>query len=165
MFCSAFRPFTSLHITRRAYSARYFHRVTTDFITHDRKGHLVTRKVPVIIGNPGETYVLIDQGLGSALRAASPCTSASTASAEGRCKLTFFHDSQHFGFGPSSYPRLYAPSQIPRQTESNTSPATLFLSGKMYEIVLDGTDDANFAENASATGQNLASVLHQLKNM
>lgn len=87
--------------------------------------------------------------------------------------------------GPSSYPRLYAPSQIPRQTESNTSPATLFLSGKMYEIVLDGTDDgiiqspillllrilihniylANFAENASATGQNLASVLHQLKNM
>lgn len=55
----------------------------------------------------------------------------------------------------------------------------------MYEIVLDGTDDgiiqspillllrilihniylANFAENASATGQNLASVLHQLKNM
>lgn len=86
---------------------------------------------------------------------------------------------------PSSYPRLYVPSQMPRQTESNTSPATLFLSGKMHEIVLDGTLDginhvlirpatrtlthdmhlANFAEKANATGQNLASVLHQLKDM
>lgn len=85
----------------------------------------------------------------------------------------------------SSYPRLYVPSQIPRQTESNTSPATLFLNGKMHEIVLDGTLDgitqlpirpvvrmlildtysANFAEKANATGRNLASVLHQLKDM
>lgn len=102
MFRCAFRPFTSFHITRFAGSTRHFHRVTTDFITHDVRGHLVTRKVPVIIGNPGETYVLIDQGVGSALRAASPCTSDSAASAEGRCKLTFFHDSQHFGFGKLS---------------------------------------------------------------
>ncbi|QSS53877.1 hypothetical protein I7I53_01272 [Histoplasma capsulatum var. duboisii H88] len=82
-----------------------------------------------------------------------------TLSNERRCKLTFFHDSQHFGFESSSYPRLYIPSQIPRQTESSTSPATLFLSGKMHEIVLDGTFDANFAENASTTGRNLDSVL------
>lgn len=87
--------------------------------------------------------------------------------------------------GSSSYPRLYILSQIPRQTESNASPATLFLSGKMCEIVLDRTVDgtiqslilpvlrmlicinylANFAKKASATGQNLASVLHQLKGM
>lgn len=74
---------------------------------------------------------------------------------------------------------------MPRQAESNTSPATLLLSGKMHEIVLDGTVDgithlpirpaarrliydmhlANSAEKANATGQNLASVLHQLKDM
>ncbi|PTU17963.1 hypothetical protein P175DRAFT_0444972 [Aspergillus ochraceoroseus IBT 24754] len=165
MFRSASRPLTSFHITGGARTARYFHRVTTDFITHGVKGHLITRKVPVIIGNPGETYVLIDQGVGSALRAASPCTAASAASAEDRCKLTFFHDSQHFGFKSSSYPRLYVPNQIPRQTKSNTSPATLYLSGKMYEIVLDRTDDANFVENASVTGRSLASILHQLKDM
>ena len=46
--------------------------------------------------------VLIEQGVGSALRAASPFISASAASAEDRCKLTFFHDSQHFGFGTLS---------------------------------------------------------------
>lgn len=40
-----------------------------------------------------------------------------------------------------SYPRLYVPAQFPRQSESNTSPATIFLSGKMYEIVIDGTED------------------------
>lgn len=48
----------------------------------------------MIIGNPGETYVMIESGVGAALRAASPFTSV-----EDRCKLTFFHDSQHFGFG------------------------------------------------------------------
>lgn len=113
----------------------------------------------------------------------------SAAIAEDGCKLTFLHDSQHFGFGELSLhecsPRLHIPRHIPRQTESNESLATLFLSGKMYEIVLDGTADgtiqspilmilrilirityiANFAEKASATGQNLASKLHQLKDM
>ncbi|KAJ5678682.1 hypothetical protein N7462_006926 [Penicillium macrosclerotiorum] len=73
-------------------------------------GDLVTRKVPVIIGNPGETYVLIDPGVGSALCAASPFTSASAAISEDRCKLTYFHDSQHFGLGKIvKLPRLYVP--------------------------------------------------------
>ncbi|CAG8930241.1 unnamed protein product [Penicillium salamii] len=162
MFRSAFRPFSSLRCTRSARTARYLHRVTTEFIIHDTRGNLVTRKVPILIGNPGETYVLIEIGVGDALRAASPFISTSVASAEDRCKITFFHDSQHFGFGTSSmcerfypteantlfsllgsstYPRLYIPNQLPRQTESNTSPATLLLDGKMHEIVLDGTPD------------------------
>ncbi|KAJ5587576.1 uncharacterized protein N7459_003341 [Penicillium hispanicum] len=150
---------------RSFYIARYFHQVTTDFITRDTRGSPVTKKVPIIIGNPGEAYVLIDRGVGIALHAASPFSSASAASAEDRCKLTFFHDSQHFGFGPSSYPRLYIPHQLPRQTELNTSPATLFLAGKMHEIVLDGTPDATFAEHATASVRNLGTVLDQLKDM
>ncbi|EGC47715.1 conserved hypothetical protein [Histoplasma capsulatum var. duboisii H88] len=44
------------------------------------------------------SHVLVEPGVGSALHAASPVTSASAANAEDRCKLTFFHDSQHFGF-------------------------------------------------------------------
>ncbi|CAG7940348.1 unnamed protein product [Penicillium salamii] len=175
MFRSSFPPFSPWHSTRSACTARYFHRVTTDF---------VTRKVPIVIGNPGETYVLIEQGVGSALRAASPFALASAACAEDRCKLTFFHDSQHFGFGSSSYTRLYVPSQFPRQTELITSPAALLLGGKMHEIVLDGTPDgriqshtfplthtdhnayvAKFAENASASARNLESALRQLEDM
>lgn len=166
MLRCASRPFSSLHDIKSARIkssrvARYFHRVTTDFITSDASGNLATTKVPVFIGNPGETYVLIGTGVGTALCAASPFTSTSAASAEDRCKLTFFHDSQHFGFGlmpfcpifraiinsflslleSPSYPRLYVPSQMPRQTELNTSPATLFLGGKMHQIALDGTPD------------------------
>jgi len=87
--------------------------------------------------------------------------------------------------GSSSYPRLYVPSQMPQQTESNTSPATLLLNGKMHEIVLDGTPDgtiqspilpilrilihnvylAIFAEHASATVRDMGDVLEQLKDM
>ena len=107
MFRSAFRPLSFLHCTRSAFTARYFHRVTTDFVTHDATGNLVTSKVPIIIGNPGETYVLIEPGVGSALRAASPYISASAASTEERCKLTYFHDSQYFGFGKISMCESY----------------------------------------------------------
>ncbi|KAJ5849880.1 hypothetical protein N7455_009736, partial [Penicillium solitum] len=67
--------------------------------------------------------------------------------------------------GPTSYPRLYVPGQIPRQTELNISPATLFMGGKMHELVLDGTPDAIFAENANATGRNLENLLDQLKDI
>lgn len=69
-----------------------------------------------------------------------------------------------------------------RQTNTDTSPATLFSSGKMYEIVLDGTFDgespfsirsssilmvfvAQFPEHSSATGRNLGPVFNQLKDM
>ncbi|KAL4807922.1 hypothetical protein BDV18DRAFT_136379 [Aspergillus unguis] len=162
MLRSASQPFFSLY---KGPSARYFHRVTAEFIHHDASGNLITRKVPCISGNPGESYVLIDPEIGSALRAASPLAPASAASAEERCKVTFFHDSRFFGFGASSYPRLYIPGQISRQTNSRTSPATLFLSGKMHEIVLDGTDDTNFAEKASNTAQHLGCVMDQLKDM
>ncbi|KAJ5278570.1 hypothetical protein N7524_004723, partial [Penicillium chrysogenum] len=196
IFRYTFRPLSPFPCPRSARSARLLHHVTTDFITHNTRGNLVTRKVPVIVSDPGETFVLIEQEVGSALRAASPLMSASAASAKYRCKLTFFHDSQHFGFstlsvceiliqpslnslfpllGPTSYPRLYTLSQIPRQTELNTSPATLFIDGKMHHLVLDGTPDSNqsqifpvlpiFAENANATRRNLVGVLDQLKDM
>ena len=97
MFHYAFRPFT-----RFVGLTRHFHRVTTDFIAYDERGHLIIRRVPIIIGNPGESYVLIDRGVGNALGAASPCMSSSAAGAGDRCKLEFFHDSQHFGFGQLS---------------------------------------------------------------
>ncbi|KAJ5731811.1 uncharacterized protein N7483_006319 [Penicillium malachiteum] len=165
MFRRASPRFTPLRGLKGPRFARYFHLITTNFIDFDSRGNLASRKVSMIVGNPGETYVLIDPEVGTTIRAASPFASHSAAGAERSCKLTFFHDSQHFGFGSSSYPRLYVPSQMPRQTESNSSPATLFLSGKMYEIVLDGTPDAKFAEDASASGRNLESVLRQLEHM
>lgn len=119
MFRGAFRPFASSLCSARGLgvsitftSTRHFHRVTTDFISQDAGGKLVVRKLPGIIGNPGQTYVLIDPEVGSALRtatAASPpvgaansASSASAADVGDTCALTFFHDSQYFGFGKTS---------------------------------------------------------------
>ena len=66
MFRSAFRPLSSFPCPRSARTARHFHHITTDFITRDTRGNLVTRKVPIIIGNPEEAYVLIEREVGSA---------------------------------------------------------------------------------------------------
>ena len=90
-------PFSSLHDIKSAhikslYIVRYFHWLTIDFITYNARGNLVTRKVPMIISSLGETYILIDPGVGTSLYATTPFTSASIASVEGRYKLTFFYD-------------------------------------------------------------------------
>lgn len=145
----------SLHNIRRGPSTRAFHRITTDFIKHDTTGKLFTEKVGVIIGDPDESYILVGPEISLAFRAAA---TTSVTTVQDRYKLLFFHDSRHFGLGriytcenytagtkslpePSSYPRLYVPNQMPRQTELNASLATLLLYGEMHEIVLDGTFD------------------------
>lgn len=84
-----------------------------------------------------------------------------------------------------SYPRLYVPDQMPRQTKFDTSPVTLFLTGKVHEIVLDEIPDgkdqspfplalhlqnpnayvAHFAENANMTAKNLQHTFDMLKDM
>ncbi|KAL4876951.1 hypothetical protein BJY04DRAFT_222627 [Aspergillus karnatakaensis] len=132
-----------------------------DFINYDAIGKLVTEVLSGFIGNPGESYVIVPTKVGFAFRAASP---VAFSAAQDTCKLTFFHDSNHFGFEPESYPRLHVPNELPRQTESNTSPATLFLTGVTHEFVLDGTPDAKFAEDSSASAKRLAPVLEMLKH-
>jgi hypothetical protein len=43
-----------------------------------------------------------------------------------------------------SFPRLAIPRNLPGQSASNKSPATLWLYGKRHEITLDGTFDGAF---------------------
>lgn len=101
MFRRIYQPSPSLYRARRFPLARQFHRATAESSNYDSRGNLVTEKVPVIIGDPGEAYVLVYPEVGRALRAAAsqPHVSAVAPGIEERCKLTFFHDSQYFGFG------------------------------------------------------------------
>lgn len=99
MFRNAFRPLTPWHGTRSARTTRSLHRITTDFITKDAKGSQVTEKVSAVICNPGKSFVMIEAGVGNALRATSPAAANSTGPAGDKCKLTFFHDSKHFASG------------------------------------------------------------------
>ncbi|PLB37085.1 uncharacterized protein BDW47DRAFT_107361 [Aspergillus candidus] len=153
MFRHVYQPSTFLSKTRRIPLARQFHRVTAHFLNHELKENLVTEKVPVIVDNPGTICILVFPKIGSALRAAAAASqlhiSTPAASTQERCKLIFFHDSQYLGLvsaqvsiihnvdtnvlinariiqESSSYPRLYIPQQIPRQTESSVSSTTLF---------------------------------------
>ncbi|KAK2746005.1 hypothetical protein FQN55_005827 [Onygenales sp. PD_40] len=151
-------------------TARYLHQVTGTFINPDAKGCPVSTKVPIVVGDPGEAYVLIETDIGRAFHAASLRHAESTASLssqalEDTCKVTFFHDSQHFGFGPSTYPQLHIPTNLPRPTDSNASPATLNMGGVMHDITLDGTPDAEFSKSANASYKNLKPILDKLKDM
>jgi hypothetical protein len=78
------------------------------------------------------------------------------------CALTFYHDTQHFAHGQLviscrirrldltlsfvclesiPYARLAIPQDLPRQSDANTSPATLYLFGATHTIAPDGTPD------------------------
>lgn len=83
------------------------------------------------------------------------------------CELTFYHDVQHFSSGglsrlvtkslnralsnleSASYPWLEIPQNLPRQSNSNTSPATLYLFGATHTIVLDGTPDGKLCRHTT----------------
>lgn len=83
------------------------------------------------------------------------------------CKLTFYHDSQHFSpsglpclvtksvnrvspnLESASYLRLKIPQNLPCQSNSNTSPAALYLFGATYTIVLDGTPDGKLCRHTT----------------
>lgn len=58
MFRNAARPLSRYFVTQGS-RTRHFHAITTNFITQDTTGNLVLKKVPVVIGNLGQAYVLI----------------------------------------------------------------------------------------------------------
>ncbi|RDW74614.1 uncharacterized protein DSM5745_07276 [Aspergillus mulundensis] len=85
MFRTALRPFASspCHRTRSAaaYTARYFHQVTAEFINYDTSGKLVSKKVSAMMGDQGAAYIMADPVIGFAFRAASPFASPSASAA------------------------------------------------------------------------------------
>ena len=139
---------SSFHTTKNAHSARYFHRVTADLITHDVRGNLVREKVP-IMGNLRETYVLIDPGVGSALRAVGHTSRlllpvllkmdvnlhfSMTRNTLGSGKIALCNVSTADAnnlfsmIKSSSYHRLHIPNQLLRQTDGTQVRALQFCS-------------------------------------
>ena len=83
-----------IHI-RKAATARALHTVTADFINHGPDGALVTNKVSIEIGDPGEAYVMIPPEVGRAFQAGSLLTNGSApTNGSAKCALNFFHDTQ-----------------------------------------------------------------------
>lgn len=148
---------------------RIFSTKPAKFVTLDAQGLRVTRNVNVWMGDPHEAFVLIPTEIGDAMKAScqdqkilvpTDIGDATRVSSLGQiCPLSFHHDSQHFSTSgltylatrssnkvspyleSASYPRLEIPQNLPRQTNTNTSPATLYLFGATHTVALDGTPD------------------------
>lgn len=142
--------------------ARAFHVATADFTNHGPHGSLVTSKVSIRIGDPGESYVMIPPEVGRAFRAAGLLSNGSALTDHpARSPLVFYHDTRHFVHSElinyllrllvtknlvisescPSYPRLVIPQDLSSATSTNTSPATLWHYGLMNTIALNGTFD------------------------
>ncbi|KAF2444495.1 hypothetical protein P171DRAFT_432517 [Karstenula rhodostoma CBS 690.94] len=160
--------FNALRPLRGAAAARAFHNATAEFTRLGPEGTLVTNKVSIRVGDPGEAYVCIPTEVGYALQAGGCLAHNSSALPKrpDRLTLSYFHDTQHFALDSSpGCPRLVVPQQLPRQSAANTSPATLYLYGVMHTIALDGTPDAEFAEIASTIIPEIGGALDRLKDM
>lgn len=95
---------------------RLFHDTVADFTSQDQRGKLITSKVPIKIGEPHESYVMIPPAVGRALQSCIALdTSALDASPTDvytleKHQLTFFYSSLHFGhglFNPTSLPLVF----------------------------------------------------------
>ena len=91
------RIFIAIHRTKSALRARAFHVATAEFVNHGVNGELITRKVSIRIGDPGEFYVLVTPDVGRALQRKDSLSENFTPSKESaKSAMRFFHDTQHF---------------------------------------------------------------------
>ncbi|TAQ88250.1 hypothetical protein B7494_g3426 [Chlorociboria aeruginascens] len=80
------------------------------------------------------------------------------------CPLNFYHDTRHFSYKFSSYPRLEIPHDLPRQLNANSSLATLHAYGVIHAITLNGTSDAGFHHSIRESIHRWQPVLDKLKD-
>ncbi len=94
------RCLTAIYCIKPAVRARAFHSATADFVNYGVNGELVTRKVSIRIGDPGDSYVMIPPEIGHALQAGTSLINGPTlTNGCARYALNFFHDTQHFAHG------------------------------------------------------------------
>lgn len=66
MFRRLCQPSASLYRARRIPLARQFHEVTADFLNyHHTRGNLITEKIPIVIGDPGQSYIMVYPKVGN----------------------------------------------------------------------------------------------------
>ena len=99
---------TTVPHVRIAGRSRAFHDTTADFVKRGVTGEVVTSKVPISIGDPGEAFVLIPPEVGRAFDIDNALDdSLAVAKGSVRSALSFFHDTQLFAHGRLA--KLYLP--------------------------------------------------------
>ncbi|KAI5457666.1 hypothetical protein BGZ63DRAFT_416786 [Mariannaea sp. PMI_226] len=143
---------------------RSYHSVIAKFTTIDPKGIPVSYETGIMIGEPNESYIYIEPEVGDAVR--SGIIRQLGSGVIGNLKtlpLQFYHDSRYFAHKSVPLPRIDIPQNL-GQSISNTSPATLWLSGNWYAITLDGTPDESFERMSRESASELKGALERLKD-
>ncbi|QPH15928.1 hypothetical protein C2857_000459 [Epichloe festucae Fl1] len=156
---------------RRAFQFhRKFHDAKAEFITLDTKGSLETRKLDIFIGEPDQAYIIFHKEFGFAMRSAIvKQTGICLTSDPEKIPLRFYHDTLHFAHvmflkALFPYPRIVIEQDLPRQTPTYVSPATLWLWGASHSITLDGTTDHEFEESSRESHERLKGAAELLRD-
>ncbi|OAQ98394.1 hypothetical protein LLEC1_04362 [Akanthomyces lecanii] len=143
---------------RRLRLSRAFHSAKAALTTLDSKNSPTTRQIDIFIGDAGQSYIIFDKPVEATMAAAVELLAGSD---QEKVPLKFFHGPRYFAnstaspivsrhgasntFGLSldatAYPRITIEQDLPRQTETDVSSATLWLWGASHSITLDGTAD------------------------
>lgn len=132
----------------------------------DKKGLVVSREIEVTMEEPGDASVMLDKSEGFSIkRAIDEQIGLSLTADPEMVPLVFYHNSRHFAHRGSiypqflifitktdicfqqesmPYPRLTLNQDLPRQTSTNESLATLWTWGVTHCITLNGTEDREF---------------------
>ncbi|KAF2158474.1 hypothetical protein M409DRAFT_33459, partial [Zasmidium cellare ATCC 36951] len=118
---------------------RRLHTSSAKLVTINAKGVPEYKAVSIWLGGINEAFALVPIAVGEALRT-MPNQSGRFPKPDTH-RLTFDHSSQAFMQVSAPYPRLVLDRDLPRQSDRDTSPATLFCFAATYTIALDGTAD------------------------
>ncbi|KAI7909736.1 hypothetical protein M0657_011707 [Pyricularia oryzae] len=131
----------------------------------DKKGLVVSREIEVTMEEPGDASVMLDKSEGFSIkRAIDEQIGLSLTADPEMVPLVFYHNSRHFAHQSMPYPRLTLNQDLPRQTSTNESLATLWTWGVTHCITLNGTEDHKFIEMARESYERLKGAGELLKD-
>ncbi|KAJ4316485.1 hypothetical protein N0V84_007841 [Fusarium piperis] len=122
--------------------ARSFHVARAQFITINEKGIPTPCETEIRIGDPHQAFIYIEPRFGDKIRSTvTQQTGLGNTPDLKKLPMVFHHSSRHFSHGAVPYPRLQIAQDLPRQTTSDTSPATLWTSFNWHALTLNGSPE------------------------
>ncbi|KMP07491.1 hypothetical protein CISG_00368 [Coccidioides immitis RMSCC 3703] len=134
------------------------------FIELSPRGSLIESKVDITMGDPHEAFILLPKDVGHAFRGAISRDGSLLVRDEDVCPLIFHHETRHFANESSPYPQLKIPQDLPCQSNTTASPATLYLLPATHTIALDGTRDAQYTRDLLNSTRKFKDDLDKLKD-
>ncbi|KAI1194712.1 hypothetical protein F5X97DRAFT_266756 [Nemania serpens] len=144
---------------------RSFHGAKARITTLDQRGLPISYETEIRVGEPHQAYIYVDPEVGNAIKSSiiQQIRKGQTQNPD-KLSLDFDHKSNDFAYKNLLFPRVNISQDLPRQTGSNISPATLWVSGNWHAITLNGTPDESFERASRSSASELKGALEKLKD-